>query len=384
MKRIAVFGATGSVGTQALDVIRAHPDELEICCLGAGSDAASLTELVEEFAPGITALADANAAGRYTGPGQLLSGEDAMERALAECAPDVAVVAVSGIAGLPLLAACLERGITTALANKEAIVAGGDVMTRLRRDSQSRLVPLDSEHAAIYQCLGDSFLADDVRNLWLTASGGPFREWPKDRIDRAAPQDALDHPTWNMGRKITIDSASLANKGLEVIEAHYLFDVPYEQIKVVVQPESIIHSMVEFKDTSVLAQLAPADMRLPVRRALLGPGAEDNAGKAPLDFETLGTLAFMAPDTERFPSLALAYAAGQEGQGAVFNAADEVAVHAFLDGRLAFGAIPRLIEDAIGHFMSRRAESIPAILELDAEVRSFAASRIAVYAGKGF
>lgn len=376
MKRVAVFGATGSVGTQTMDIIRAHPNELSVCCVSANANADGLNSLIEEFVPQIAALADADAASALRGARHVFSGQDALQRAMLASKPDLAVIAVSGMAGLPLLAECLEHDIPVALANKESIVAGASVVSGLRARSQSTLVPLDSEHAAIYQCLGDTTEPHAVRRFWITASGGPFLRWDRGRLAHVTAQDALKHPTWNMGRKITIDSASLANKGLEVIEAHYLFDMPTEQIEVIVQPDSLVHSMVEFTDGSTMAQFAAPDMHVPIRRALLGQGADDTVGKPPLDFRTISGITFEKPDTERFPCLSLAYEAADADATAVYNAANEVAALAFADGLLPFTDIPHLIEDALGRFSGPAPGSIPEILDLDAQVRQYVRARV--------
>lgn len=377
-RRIAVFGATGSVGRQALEIIHAHPDTLSVCCVSANTDAAGLAAAAEKSRAELAALTSDSYKGGFSANTKLLSGAGALSEALIESSPDMAVIAVSGMNGLPLLAECLRRGIPVALANKEAIVAGGDVVTQMRRQSESTIIPLDSEHAALFQCLGDSFDTRGVRQFWITASGGPFLRWTSEEIERATPGQALRHPTWSMGRKITIDSASLANKGLEVIEARYLFDMSPDRLRVVVQPDSLVHSMVEFEDTSVLAQFAPPDMHLPIRRALLGPGAQDDAGAAPLDFWTLGRVSFEAPDTNRFPCLSLAYDALEAGGAApaVYNAADEAAALAFADGAVPFGAIPRLIREALDKFGAPRAESVEGIQDLDARVRHYVRARL--------
>lgn len=382
-KRIAVFGATGSVGRQTLDVIAAHPEELSLCSVSAHTDAEGLLQICRRFGVQTAALSSSDAICPADSGIQLLTGPNALRQVLSEAVPDLAVICVAGMSGLTLLAECLQRNISVALANKEAIVAGGDVITKLRQESESLLVPLDSEHAALYQCLGDSFDTTGVRQFWITASGGPFLRWSEEQIAQATPAQALAHPTWSMGRKITIDSASLANKGLEVIEAHYLFNMPAERIKVVVQPGSLVHSMVEFDDASVLAQFAPPDMHLPIRRALLGPGIVDSTGTKPLDFWTIGQAAFEAPDPARFPCLPLAYAALEAGGSApaVFNAADEVAALAFAKRDISFGAIPRLISDALDEFSGERADSIEQILMLDESVRT-AVSRHAAHLGR--
>lgn len=375
-RRVAVFGATGSIGTQALDVARAHKEKgMEIVCVSADRNAQKLSDLIHEFRPRTAALTDEKYASKVDSFGaELFTGPNSLVQALEASQPDLAVIAVSGVAGLPLLAACLKRKMRVALANKEAIVSGANVISRLRRENpQCELWPLDSEHAALFQCLGDTFDTAGVNRLWLTASGGPFRTWNQEQIEKARPEDALKHPTWNMGKKITIDCASLANKGLEVIEAHYLFNMPPEKIKVVVQPQSLVHSMAEFADSTVLAQMGPPDMHLPIRRAMLEDDmyARDGVGAGPVDFWNIGSIAFEKPDIRRFPCLRMAYGAIDLKETAVYNAADEAAVAAFADGAVSFGSIPRLIEAALEHFGGEQPETIEEILDLHECVRRF-------------
>lgn len=386
MTRVALFGATGSIGRQTLDIIRAHPFELELVCAAVENSIDQLQVLSDEFPETMLAVSNADRGvqlrARLDKQKTVFVGPQAMHEALNATCPDIAVVAVSGMAGLPLLAECIRAHIPVALANKESIVAGGSVISDLRTEECAKIIPLDSEHAALYQCLGDSFDTAGVERFWITASGGPFRLWPASRLGSATPAEALSHPTWYMGRKITIDCATLANKGLEVIEACYLFSMPQERIRIVIQPQSIIHSMVEFRDTSVVAQLAPPDMRVPIRRALLGPGAYDGAGAAPIDFWKLGSIEFEKPDTKRFPCLDLAYEALRRDETAVFSAADEVAALSFGAGQIPFTDIPRLIEAALDEFTGYRPQSVPDILNLDQKVRQFTEEHIRRISGK--
>lgn len=380
MKKVAVFGASGSVGRQALDVIRANPSRLRACCLGANKSAQALVEYASDLSAEVIALADPQAEAEMAGidrrVARLLAGPDAFEEALEITRPDIAVIAVSGLAGLPLLAACLQRRIPVALANKESIVAGGELVMDLWAKMRGRVYPVDSEHCAFYQCLGNSFNASRARRFWLTASGGPFRTLSRKQMESVSVDQALSHPTWNMGPKITVDSATLANKGLEVIEASYLFHMPPERIRVVIQPTSLVHSMVEFTDGSVLAQMSRPDMRLPIQKALLGMSPEPPEGMGSLDFLSVGTIEFLPPDMERFAALPLAYEAAARHLGCVYNAADEVAAHAFLKGRIPLTSIPDVIGRCLGEFEGEHPADIPGILALDAQVRRAAARMI--------
>lgn len=317
MRRILILGSTGSIGTQALDVIRANPDRFEVVGLAAGRDADGLRAQAEEFRVGDTAL----------------GAEDA-ERLVRSVDADVVVNGITGSVGLGPTLAALETGTVLALANKESLIVGGELVTRLAQPGQ--IVPVDSEHSAIAQCLrsGD---AREVRRLVLTASGGPFRGRTREQLRDVTPSEALAHPTWDMGRVVTTNSATLVNKGLEVIEAHLLFDVPYDRIDVTVHPQSIVHSMVEFVDGSTIAQASPPDMRLPISLALDHPRRVAGVG-APLDWTTASTWTFEPLDADAFPSVSLAKQVGVAGSTypAVFNAANEQAVEAFHDGALPF------------------------------------------------
>ena len=361
-KRIAVLGSTGSIGTQTLDVVRRHPDKLEVVALAAGTRVCELTAQAREFGVRHVALGDerlredsraddAREAVKMAGGGTLGFGADAVAELVRLPEVDVVVNSLVGAAGLRASYEALIEGKVLALANKESLVVGGDLIMPLaaREDGRRRaeglgcahgpagaLMPIDSEHGAIYQCLlGED--AREVSRLWVTASGGPFRGRKREDLNDITPAQALAHPTWNMGAKISIDSSTLMNKGLEVIEAHHLFDMPYDKIEVVVQPQSAIHSMVEFSDGSVKAHLGTTDMRIPIQFALSYPERWD-APVAPLDFRTLGSLEFAAPDEETFRCLPLARHAGKTGGTlpCAMNAANEVAVAAFLSGRCAY------------------------------------------------
>ena len=346
MKRIALLGATGSIGRQAVEIIDAHP-ELELVAAASGS------RQIDGLAPLTQVGGD---------PTELL------ERAQ----PDVVLNAVVGFAGLPATLWALERGIDLALANKESLVAAGELATAAWRRGGGRLLPVDSEHSAAYQCL-EGRDAETVHSLVLTASGGPFRGRGREELADVTPDEALSHPTWNMGPKVTIDSATLANKGLELIEAHFLFDLDYEQIEVVIHPTSTVHALVRFRDGAALAHLGYPDMRVPISFALAYP---DRAATPipPLDLASGLTLEFEAPDLETFPPLGLAREAGERGgtYPCAFNAANEVAVAAFLDGRLPFLAIAETIEETLGSVDGAPARDLNDLLEADAEARRLA------------
>jgi 1-deoxy-D-xylulose-5-phosphate reductoisomerase len=322
VRRVAILGSTGSIGTQALDVIRSHRDEFEVVALSAGSNEDLLTRQAREFG---VAPERARCAGEDSGILEEFASLDDV---------DVVLNAVVGFAGLPATIATLRAGKRLALANKESLIAGGPVVAKVRDSGGGEIVPVDSEHSAVYQCLR-SGASSEVSKIVLTASGGPFRGRSREDLAGVTITEALKHPTWSMGPKITIDSSTLINKGLEVIEAHELFGVSYDQIEVVVHPQSIIHSMVEFQDGATIAQLSMPDMRLPIGLALGAPGRLDESFGA-LDWSMLSELTFMEPDREAFPALDLAYAAGRAGGSApaTLSGANEVAVEAFLNGRI--------------------------------------------------
>lgn len=351
LKRIAVLGSTGSIGTQALEVAAAHPDRFRVVALAAHYNDKLLAEQLERFRPALAVLADGEAAdrlrSRYSGPARIMAGEEGLTAAATLAEADTVLTSLVGFAGLRPTLAAIEAGKNIALANKETLVAAGELVTAAARKRGVAILPVDSEHSAIMQCLqGEG--RTGVRRLILTASGGPFRERAKETLPSVTVAECLRHPNWTMGRKITVDSATLANKGLEVIEARWLFDVGYDNIDVVVHPQSIIHSMVEFVDGSVMAQLGRPDMRLPIQYAFSVPDRWP-ADFARLDFTILTGLTFAPPDTNRFPALAMGYEAGRRGGTApcVFNAANEAAVNAFLAGELSFTAIAAAIRRAL-------------------------------------
>jgi 1-deoxy-D-xylulose-5-phosphate reductoisomerase len=353
VRRLAILGSTGSIGQSALSVVAEHPDRLRVVALAAGENAELLAEQIVRFRPDAAAVATSEAARelrqRVEGvPVTILpTGRDGLVAAASYPDVDIVLCASSGTAGLEAALAAIEEGRTVALANKEVLVMAGALMVEAARERHVGILPVDSEHNAIHQCL-DGRSPRDVRRLILTASGGPFRNADQATLDRVTPADALRHPTWRMGRKITIDSATLMNKGLEVIEARWLFGMPPNQIDVVIHPQSVVHSMVEFCDGSVLAQLGATDMRLPIQYAFSYPERWPTP-VPPLDMTRSGVLEFGPPDLDRFPCLRLAYRALEHGGGwpVVLNAANEVAVHAFLEGRLPFTGISRVIDDTL-------------------------------------
>jgi 1-deoxy-D-xylulose-5-phosphate reductoisomerase len=358
LKKLAILGSTGSIGRSALDVVRAHPDRLKVVGLAAGSNADRLREQTTEFGPTITALAS------QTGSAGLIA---------VATHPDVDIVicASSGTAALEAVLAAIDAGKTIALANKEVLVMAGSLVTAAARRQGVAILPVDSEHNAIHQCLHGR-RREEIRRIILTASGGPFRGTPASLLARVTPEEALRHPTWQMGRKITIDSATLMNKGLEVIEAHWLFDLPAAQIDVVIHPQSIVHSLVELRDGSIIAQLGGADMKLPIQYALSYPDRWD-APVARLDLTAASPLEFQKPDFERFPCLGLAYRALEAGpsHGVVLNAANEVAVASYLEERISFVSIPRVIEQAMDAHRPAPVGTLDAVRELDSWARAF-------------
>jgi 1-deoxy-D-xylulose-5-phosphate reductoisomerase len=397
---VAVLGSTGSIGRQALEVLAGMPKRFEIVALAAGRDASALSAQVAALRPRAVALSDEAAAARLELPGgtSLVRGPDALSELASRDDVDLVVVATGGLVSLRPVVAALEAGRVVATANKETLVAGGHLVMPLARahaaDVAARrpadplagplawLRPIDSEHSAIWQCLAGERLAD-VRRLILTASGGPFRRTPAAELARVTPDQALAHPTWSMGAKITIDSATLMNKGLEVIEARWLYDVEDDRIDVVVHPQSVIHSAVEFVDGSLKAQLGHPDMRIPIQYALTYPERASSAAAA-LSLAELGALEFESPDESRFPALPLArhaYARGPRATAALI-VADEVAVERFLEGAISFPRITDLAAEAVERFADEgdRAPGLDELVELETEVRAFCQSAAAASA----
>jgi 1-deoxy-D-xylulose-5-phosphate reductoisomerase len=371
VRRIVIAGSTGSIGTQALDVIE-RSDQLEVVGLAAGSSWAPLVEQAQAYGVTRIALADGDAAARaaeaWTG-GEVLGGAEGLVELITGTDCDLVLNALVGSAGLGPTIAALGEGIDLALANKESLVVGGELVTTLAEATGARLIPVDSEHSALHQLIS-SERPGTVDRLVLTASGGPFRGRSADELASVTREQALAHPTWDMGGKITIDSATLMNKGLELIEAHHLFGVPYDRIEVVVHPQSIVHALIHLNDGATLAHLGYPDMRVPISFALHHPERVD-VPVAALDLVELGSLSFEAPDTETFACLALARDAARAGGTApcVLNAANEVAVHAFLEGEIGFLDIAGLIEAALAELPSRPVRHFSDLYEADAEAR---------------
>ncbi len=376
MKRLAILGSTGSIGVSTLDVVAAHPGRFEVVALGAGGNVELLAEQIDRFGPRLVAVRDTDAVERLrTLVGDrcaIAEGIDGQIEVATVDGADMTVSALVGAVGLRPTYAAIRAGRDVALANKETLVVAGRAMTAAARESGAGLLPVDSEHNAIHQCLRGEEAAE-VRRLWLTASGGPFRKVSAERLRDVGPKEALRHPTWKMGPKITIDSATLMNKGLEVIEARWLFGLAADRIRVVVHPQSVVHSMVEFVDGSFKAQLGITDMRHPIQYALTWP--ERWPAQLP-DFDPLGagTLEFEEPDRDRFPCLALAFRALEAGgtAPAVLNAANEIAVESFLAGRIGFMQIAEMIEAALEATAGGPDETVEQVLEADRHGRAAA------------
>jgi 1-deoxy-D-xylulose-5-phosphate reductoisomerase len=370
MKKLTILGSTGSIGVSTLEVVAAHPDAFQVVALTAGSNLELLKTQIENFHPQMVSVLTeekAQALSRMlTGKKpQILHGVEGMIAAATASETTMVVAAIVGAAGLVPTSAAIMAGKDVALANKETLVTAGHLIMDMVREKGVKLYPVDSEHCAVFQSMA-GHRNEDIDRVILTASGGPFLNWDKERLMKATVADALNHPNWSMGRKITVDSATMMNKGLEVIEARWLFDIPVERIGVNIHPQSIIHSMVEYIDGSVIAQLGMPDMKGPIAYALTYP-ARVASGVKPLDLTTLSGLTFFNPDTERFPALQLAYRAANSGQSmpAVMNAANEVAVEAFLEGKISFMAIAESIEKVMDLHDAHALNSIEEVLEAD-------------------
>jgi len=388
MKRITVLGATGSIGLRTLEIVSSFPEEFSVAGVAArGTTVERLVDIARKYAPQAIALLEPEAVDRLAAllprpRPELLAGADGLVALTRDVPADVVVSALVGGAGLLPTMAAIRAGRAVALANKETLVMAGRLMTTAARHHGVPLLPVDSEHSAVFQCLcGHN--RRDVHRILLTASGGPFRELPKEQFATITVDDALRHPTWKMGAKITIDSATLMNKGLEVIEARWLFDVAPEQVQIVVHPQSVVHSMVEYIDGSVIAQLGVADIGVTILYALTYPERRPTPA-ARLDLARVGQLTFFEPDPARFPCLRLARHALEQGGAApvVLNAANEIAVAAFLDRRIAFTDIPELIEDALVDVPAGELESIEACVAIDAETRRRVERAVAARAGR--
>lgn len=378
MRTISVLGATGSIGASTLDLVRRQPEQWRVVALTANGNAAELARLSREFSAEVAVVADEAALpalrDALAGTGIAATGGEAALIEAAARPADLTVAAIVGCAGLAPTMAAIEQGRSVALANKEALVAAGEVMTAAVARSGATLLPTDSEHNAIFQCLAGNS-CDHVRSITLTASGGPFRDWTLEQLHTATPAQAVKHPNWSMGAKISVDSATMFNKGLELIEAHHLFPVGLDRLKIIVHPQSVIHSMVEYRDGSTLAQLGPSDMRVPIASCLAWPQRMETP-LAPLDLAAIGELTFRAPDEERFPATRICRAAAEAGGAApaVLNAANEVAVAAFLDGKLAFTRIAVMVEQVLARYAPPKPASLADVMAIDAAARAEARS----------
>jgi len=385
VKQVAILGSTGSIGVNTLDVIRVHPDRFKVVALTAAKQVDRLAEQCIEFKPSIAVVEDADGAARLQKllqekkvNTQVLYGPQALVSAVTESNCDTVMAAIVGAAGLMPTLAAAKAGKRVLLANKEALVMSGDLFMQAMKRGGGELLPIDSEHNAIFQCLPNRFAKDPnpslgVEELWLTASGGPFRNTPLDQLANITPEQACAHPNWVMGRKISVDSATMMNKGLEVIEAFWLFGLPLEKIKVLIHPQSVVHSMVRYRDGSVLAQLGQPDMRTPIAYGLAWPERIE-AGVPPLSLTQLAALNFAEPELDRFPCLSLAFAAAASGGTAptVLNAANEIAVAAFLDTGLAYLQIPLVVEKVLNKIPAVNADSLELILDVDVRARRVA------------
>jgi len=373
-RKIAILGATGSIGSSTLDLLERSPDRFEVVAVTAATNAEALADIARRTGAKLAVIADET---KLDALRQGLAGASceaaAGEGALAEAASgdaDLVIAAIVGCAGLTPVMAAIEAGKTVALANKEALVTAGDLMIGAAAKHDATILPVDSEHNAIFQCLAGS-RAEHVSRIILTASGGPFRTASRDALASVTPAQAVAHPNWSMGAKISVDSATLMNKGLELIEAHYLFGLPSERIDIVIHPQSTVHSLVEFVDGSVLAQLGAPDMRIPIAYALAWPERLETPAER-LDLAALGRLDFAAPDLDRFPALRIAREAMEAGGAApvVLNAANEVAVDGFLKGRIRFPDIARAVEQALAESALAAPQSIADVLEIDRTTRA--------------
>ena len=379
MKKLAILGSTGSIGTQTLEVVRNNRD-IQVTALAAGSNIETLEAQIREFSPEIVCVFDEKKAEDLKIrvrdlPVKVVSGMDGLIEAAAATSAEIVVTAVVGMIGIRPTIAAMEAGKDIALANKETLVTAGHIIMPLAEKKGVRLLPVDSEHAAIFQCLNGE-TGNSIHKILLTASGGPFRGWTREQMAKVQVEDALKHPNWAMGRKITIDSSTMVNKGLEVMEAKWLFGVSMDQVQVVIQPQSIIHSMVEFEDGAVMAQLGTPDMKLPIQYALYYPERRFLPGER-LDFTQLSQITFETPDLDNFRGLKLAYQAGRTGGSmpTVFNAANELAVARFLDKQISYLTITDMIEGAMDHHKVIQHPTVEEILDSEKEAYDYIESR---------
>ena len=380
MKRLTLIGSTGSIGRNTLRVVEHLSHRFQIFALAANSAARQLAEQAAEFHPAVVAIGDAGRVDEFqqrcrelkVSIPEIVTGESGLRKITSAADVDIVVSAAVGAAGIQPTYTAVASGKTVALANKEAMVIAGELLRKTAASTGARIIPVDSEHSALDQCLRSGQRAE-VRRLILTASGGPFRDTPHDRFSSITPEEALKHPTWKMGKRITVDSATLMNKGLEVIEARWLFDIPAEKIDIMVHPQSVMHSMVEFVDGSVVGQLGTADMRQPIQYALTYP-ERLSSPVPPLDWNLVSRLDFMQPDRRKFPCISLAYRAIEAGgtAPAVLNAADEIAVEAFLNRKISFSDIPKLIAGTLEAHKPNKADRLETIIEADTWARKYA------------
>lgn len=371
-RKLVILGSTGSIGVNALKLVDQYPDRFEVTALSAAKNTELLAQQIAKYKPKRAAIADAAAAKTLSGSCNVLSGETGLTEVAASPEADLVINAVVGFAGVKPTLAAINAGKDVALANKESIVAAGPLIKAALHQRKTRLIPIDSEHSAIFQVLDRQDASKrGLRRLLLTASGGPFLHLPTEQLRSVTPEQALRHPTWSMGNKITIDSATMMNKGLEVIEATRLFDVDAEKVGVVVHPESVIHSMVEYVDGSILAQLGITDMRGPLAYAMAYPERLEDALPS-LDFAKVGKFTFLEPDTDKFPCLKLAYAAAKQdgSMPAILNAANEICVAAFLEKRIGFTDIARIIAQVMERHPSRRLTNLEELCEMDQWARA--------------
>ena len=379
MKKISILGSTGSIGTQTLEVVRNQKD-IQVTALAAGSNIVVLEQQIREFHPSIVCVWDEKKAKELAAlisdlDTKVVSGRDGLIEAAAEPSAEIVVTAVVGMSGIRPTIAALEAGKDIALANKETLVTAGHIIMKLAEEKHVRILPVDSEHSAIFQCLNGEN-KKEIHKILLTASGGPFRGRTREQMADVRVEDALKHPNWAMGQKITIDSSTMVNKGLEVMEAKWLFGVEMDQVQVVVQPQSVIHSMIQFNDGAVMAQLGTPDMKLPIQYALYYPERRYLPGER-LDFAALKNITFEAPDFHNFKGLRLAYEAGKTGGSmpTVFNAANELAVKKFLNREIRYLDITEMIEEAMNHHQAVKEPTVDKILEAEAETYEFLESR---------
>ena len=377
-KKISILGSTGSIGRQALEVVDKMPDNFEIYALAAAHNVGLIREQIRKYNPEVVSMDDKDAAlalEKEFPELKVLCGNDGLVEIAQNAINDIVLVSVTGLNGLFPTLAAINSNVDVALANKETLVAAGDIVNERLKKSKAKLLPVDSEHSAIHQCIKD---INQVRKLLITASGGPFRDKPLEYMKNASVEQTLNHPKWHMGSKITVDSATLMNKGLEVIEAHHLFGVDYDDIEVVIHPQSIIHSAVEYNDGSVIAQMGIPSMHIPIQYALTYPERSEGIKTDSFDFTQIGQLTFEKPDFKKFRCLELAYHSGKEGgtNPVVLNAANEVAVYAYLEKKIPLYRIWEIVEDALSKHKTLRNPSLADIIEVDKHTRDYVKSLI--------